>query len=190
VVFSGPCGDFWRDSYNSIANRFFERADDLRRTSGQAATGPNVGQQAKDLVEALNSAVGYSVKWFEHGVCAVNWKRLTAIQKNMNLLAINKLTLANAADRYLVNDSTVTWDHFKTLIDGVERATQVTYDASQLSAQLFSDPSLGKPYRAFMVGLADRKDGLLPRMQMAAREVDQLTRTGGPVMHCVPRPSA
>jgi hypothetical protein len=63
----------------------------------------------------------------------------------------------------------------------VEHATQVTYDASQSSAQLFSDPSLGKPYRAFMVGLADRKQGLLPRMQMAAREVDQLTRTGGPV---------
>jgi hypothetical protein len=85
---------------------------------GQAATNQNLGHLAKDLVEALNSAIGYSVKWFESGVCAVNWKRLSAIQTNMNLLAINKLTLANAADRYLVNDSTVTWDQFKTSIDG------------------------------------------------------------------------
>jgi len=52
---------------------------------------------------------------------------------------------------------------------------------SPSSAKLFNDPSLGKSYRAFMVGLADHKQGLLPRMQMAAGDVDQLTRTGGSV---------
>ena len=90
---------------------------------GQVVTSPNLGHRANDLVEALNSATGYVVKWAVTGVCAVNRERLSAIQSKMNLLAIQKLNLAHAADRYLVNDPTVTWGQFKTSIDGVERAT-------------------------------------------------------------------
>jgi hypothetical protein len=151
---------------------------------GLTSSNQDLGKLANDLVAALNSATEYVVGWASRGVCASNKNSLSTIQSDMNLLAIQKLGLANVADRYVVNDPTVTWLQFKTSIDSVTKATQKFFleMKSESSARLFNDPSLSKPYRTFMVGLDDRKEGLLPRMERAAQKVDDLIHEGNPVL--------
>jgi hypothetical protein len=103
----------------------------------------------------------------------------------MNRLALHKLNLSATADRYLVNDSTVSWNQFKTTIDDVTTETNSFYTLmdSQWAARFFGGSALGPSYRAFMTGLADRKEGLLPRMKDAANRVDTLIREGASVQN-------
>lgn len=141
-------------------------------------SGSNIGKQLKELFEALRSGGDLVMDWVGGGNCVINRHKLTQIQSQMNLLASNKLSLSNFADRYVINDPTATKDQLSAKIRDVTQATEELVVKLKSADGLFKDKALSKPYREIITNLDDRKGGILPRMESAIRKSENIHQLG------------
>jgi len=157
---------------------------EIAELTGAVSANRDPGQIAAAFVAAVVSDSDRTKAWSESSQCHADEKRLDAIRDTINRLAVQRLRISSLADRYLVNDRSVSWNQFKAAIDGIERGVKSL--AAELSAEpvmkILDDPALKTASDAFMVSLTDGKQGLLHRMEAAMQDVDRYIRSNSPVM--------
>ncbi|WP_395697089.1 hypothetical protein [Methylocella sp.] len=132
-----------------------------------AVSNGDIGKQLKEVFDAVRFGGNLIINVADTVVCLKDKGQLSKIQSNINLLASNKLSLAETADRYVSNDTTLETDIFIAQIKDVTDATQNLFSALYEANYLFTSSELSAPYRQIVINLRNKKNGILPRMEMA-----------------------